>query len=121
MKLALIGSRNFCDYADLKQCINRTFIEWNITIGDIDTIVSGGARGADTLAEKFAKEYNLNIIICKPNWNKHPRAAGILRNTDIINTADCIIAFPSRSGRGTQDSIRKANAAYKKCKVFYID
>jgi hypothetical protein len=58
--------------------------------------------------------------VFKPNWNLG-KAAGILRNTDIVNECTHIIGFPSKNGRGTQDSMRKALATKKFTKEFYID
>ena len=93
----------------------------NIELKNIENIVSGGAKGADTLGEKFSKKYGLNIIIYKPNWNLHGKKAGILRNTDIVEKSTHMIAFPSKYGKGTQDSIRKAENKKIPIKVLYID
>ena len=91
-KVAIVGSRNFTNYEFLK----NTIIEWkeenNIDIG---TIVSGGAKGADTLSEQFAKEHGYKILIFKPDWNTYGKAAGPIRNT-------------TKTSVGTYDSIRKA-------------
>lgn len=59
MKLAVIGSRNFEDYELMKSVLMKYSIE---------EIVSGGARGADNLAEKSANEYKIKKIIFKPNY-----------------------------------------------------
>ena len=53
-KLAIVGSRDFEDYDVLK-----TFMVSNLNLDNYDTIVSGGAKGADKLAEKFADEYKM--------------------------------------------------------------
>ena len=121
MHLAIVGSRNYKDYSDCVDKINKTLLEWNIDIKNIDSCVSGGAQGADTLAERWAKENNIRPDIKRPDWNAHGKAAGIIRNTDIVNACTHIIAFPSKSGRGTQDSIRKALKLKKVVKEFYID
>ena len=76
-------------------------------------LVSGGAVGADSLAERYAKEHNLQIIVFKPDWNKHGKAAGFIRNTNIIEEADEIIAFWDGISNGTRDSISKARKMNK--------
>ena len=121
MNLGIVGSRNFTDYNSFKRAVFKVLEEWNIELKNIENIVSGGAKGADTLGEKFSKKYGLNIIIYKPNWNLHGKKAGILRNTDIVEKSTHMIAFPSKYGKGTQDSIRKAENKKIPIKVLYID
>lgn len=104
MKVGVIGSRGFKDY-DL---VVKTLSSMNITL-----IVSGGAMGADTLGERYAKENNIETKIFLPDWKTHGKAAGFLRNTDIINESDTIVAFWDGSSRGTADSIAKANKLNK--------
>ena len=99
MKVAVIGSRGFDDYEMVKN---------TLTLLEITLLVSGGAKGADSLGERYAKENNIEILIFKPDWEKHGKAAGMIRNTDIVNNADTIIAFWDGESKGTKDSITKA-------------
>lgn len=99
MKVAVIGSRTFNDYEEVK----RTLSSIKIT-----EIISGGATGADTLGERYAKENNIPTKIFLPDWAKHGKAAGFLRNTDIVNAAEMVVAFWDGESRGTKDSIEKA-------------
>jgi len=108
MKVAVIGSRTFNDYEEIK----RTLSAINITL-----LVSGGAKGADTLGEQYAKENNIPTKIFFPDWNKHGKAAGFIRNTDIINEAELVVAFWDNSSKGTKDSLQKAEKAGKKILV----
>lgn len=71
-------------------------------------VVSGGARGADTMGEEWARGRGIYTRILLPDWNTHGRAAGTMRNTDIVNASDKLIAFYKNGSRGTMDSIRKA-------------
>jgi len=103
-KLAIVGSRDFEDYETMKN-----FIVSQINLDDFDTVVSGGARGADLLAERFADDFNKLKVIFKPDWSRYGNKADFLRNTDIIETADTCIAFLNRpDSYGTLDSINKA-------------
>ena len=140
MKLAIVGSRNFTDYENFKLAVMKVLQEWNITLHEIvsgrnitldeivsgrnitlDEIVSGGAKGADSLAERFSKEFQIKTVIYRPDWNLYGKRAGILRNSDIVEHSTHMIAFPSRNGKGTQDSIRKAREKQIPVKVLYID
>lgn len=117
MKLAIIGSRNFTDYQLFLTKVNE-FIE---KYGKPEIIISGGANGADTMAERWAKENQINIMIFHPEWDKYGKKAGILRNSDIVDASTHILAFPSKNGRGTQDSIRKGQKAGKIVEIYYIN
>ncbi|MBF0266656.1 MAG: DUF2493 domain-containing protein [Gammaproteobacteria bacterium] len=98
MKLAIIGSRSFNNYDLLKSTLNDNF-------NNITCIISGGAKGADSLAEKYAFENNIATIIFKPDWKKYGRGAGIIRNKDIISNSDAAIAFWDGESKGTLNSI----------------
>ncbi|MDR1130525.1 MAG: DUF2493 domain-containing protein [Prevotellaceae bacterium] len=108
MKLAIIGSRKFADYERLRDEVLKNF-----PVETIEAVVSGGAKGADTLAVQFAREYNIPLIEFLPEWESLGRTAGYERNTLIINEADCVIAFPMKGSCGTWDSVRKAWALDK--------
>jgi len=117
--IAIVGCRKFNDYNLFKQKIK----EWENSNGKIHKIVSGGAYGIDTLAEKYANEVGIpkeNVIIHKPDYDIYGRSAGIIRNTDIVNDCDKLIAFPSKRSVGTYDSIRKAKKANKSVTIYNI-
>ena len=109
MKIAIVGSRGFNDYEMLV-----SFITSNISVSDIAAMVSGGAIGADTLGERFAEEHNIEKVIYKPDWKLHGRAAGFIRNEEIIKAADVVFAFWDGASRGTADSINKSYKYNKK-------
>lgn len=118
MKLAIVGSRSFKDQNALEEAVNAFCKEH----GSMPVqVISGGAAGADTGGELWAKRNNIPIVRMSPDWAKHGRAAGIIRNTDIVNASTHVIAFPSHKGKGTQDTIKKAERAKKVCKVVWID
>jgi hypothetical protein len=121
MKLAIVGSRDYTNYYQLKIIIAKTLKKWNMKISDVTLVVSGGAKGADTLASQWAKEYKKPITMFIPDWKAFGKAAGPMRNTDIVNECTHMIAFPSTKGKGTQDSIKKARNDNKLVEVFYID
>lgn len=89
MKLAIIGARLFDDYELLKREVTSRF-----NVSEITQIVSGGARGADMLAERFGLEYGIDMEIFPAQWGKYCKRAGYIRNTQIAEYADCAIAFP---------------------------
>lgn len=115
MKLAIVGSRDYIDYNQMSE-----FIKSKFDMTEIDTIVSGGARGADALAERFAEENGLKMIVKKANWDKYGRAAGPIRNKLIIEEADMVAAFPSPKSTGTRNSMSLAKKAGKRLEVLNV-
>jgi len=111
MKVAVIGSRTFNDYEEVK----RTLSLINIT-----ELISGGAKGADSLGERYADENNIQKKIFLPDWERFGKAAGMIRNTDIIENAEFIIAFWNGTSKGTLDSMNKATKLNKKILIINV-
>jgi len=115
MKLAIVGSRNFKSFRKMYLSIQKL-----MEVSDIELIVSGGAKGADTLAEHFADMYNIPKKIFKPDWNTFGKRAGFLRNKDIVDTADQVIAFWDGKSKGTKSTIDLAKEQNKLLKIINI-
>jgi len=114
MRIAIIGSRDFNDFYAMKW-----FITSMIQVNRNDIIISGGAEGADTLAEKFAELYHLKTQIYYADWNKYGKQAGPMRNHDIIANADICFAFKTHEdSKGTNHSIQLANDKGIPCHVY---
>ncbi len=112
---AIVGSRTFVNYNLFCEVLQKAVGVWGMPT----EVVSGGAAGADSLAKRWATEHSLPCRELLPEWSRYGKAAGPMRNTQIIDYATHVIAFPSHGGRGTQDSIRKA--AGKPLIVHWID
>lgn len=104
MKIAIIGSRTFNDFELLSNTV-KSYCYNNEILPKI--IVSGGAQGADTLAERFADENQLEMKIFYPNWEVLGKDACSARNTEIVEFADIVFAFWDGKSPGTNDSISK--------------
>ena len=94
MKVAIIGSRNLT--------VNN--------IGDylspnVDEIISGGAKGIDACAREYALANNIKLTELLPEYGKYGKAAPIVRNREIVNAADCVLAFWNGKSRGTKYTI----------------
>ena len=102
-RIAIVGSRGFNQYELMKK-----FILERISPDKIELVVSGGARGADTLGEQFADEFGIEKLIFLPDWKRYGKGAGPLRNTDIIKNSDIVFVFHDGVSRGAMDDINKA-------------
>ena len=118
IKIAIVGSRNFKDFEEFSKLIEPVFIKLN---GMVDCIVSGGATGTDSMAEKYAKKKNLKTIVFRPEWEKHGNSAGIIRNRIIIKNSDLILAFLLGSSKGTENSIKVAKQLKKELQIFDLN
>jgi len=111
MITAIIGSRAFSDYSLLSLvCRDRK----------VSSVVSGGARGADTLAERFATSSGLPLKIFLPDYQRFGRRAPLIRNKQIISCAQQIIAFWDGASRGTAHAISIARKIGVSCFVVRV-
>lgn len=103
----IAGSRDFASeehYALLK----RTMDEFVAKNGRPVYIISGGARGADSLGERYAKENSIAVKHFIPDWDKYGKRAGMLRNKDMARNADALVVFWDGASRGTRNMIESA-------------
>ena len=118
----VVGSRTFNNY-DLLQA-KLDFLLQNKVKGGI-TIVSGGARGADTLAELYAKKHNYPLKVFPADWNTFGKRAGYIRNKqmheDISQFSDRgVVAFWDYSSRGTAQNFPLCQQFYNPYKIVDI-
>lgn len=100
LRIIIAGSRDFDDYELLKRLCN-TIIGNNEYV----EIVSGGARGADKLGEKYASEKGYKIVKFPADWDKHGKSAGYIRNRLMGEYSDMLIAFWDGKSKGTLNMI----------------
>lgn len=113
MKTAVVGSRIFADYNKLAAYLD--------TIKDkITLIVSGGAKGADSLGERWAYKNSIPTLIFKPDWSKYGKGAGFIRNEDIVKNSDMILAFWDGKSKGTEHTINLAKQYNKPVHIVHI-
>lgn len=106
MKIAIIGSRE-CGNINLEQELIKRF-----DIVTNDTIISGGARGIDTLAAQFARKHGIKLLEFRPDYATYGLGATFVRNRMIVDVADVVIAFWNGTSRGTKYTIEYAKKKY---------
>ena len=113
--VVICGSRSFNDYAALKEFCD--YILSNTTKTYFITVISGAAKGADTLGERYAEEKGYTCKQFPADWGAHGRAAGFRRNEQMLEQADGVIAFSVNESKGTEHMIKIAKEAGKKVAV----
>lgn len=102
MKIVIAGSRDFNDYDRMVKVLSM------VNEVDEDTeIVSGGASGADSLGERYARNNELRMSRFPAKWKKFGKKAGILRNTQMAEYCDGLIAFWDGESHGTKHMIEE--------------
>lgn len=109
MKVAIVGSRRFGRMAAVVDYVNRLPVT--------DQVISGGAIGVDRTAAETALARGMAVRVFSAQWNTHGKAAGFMRNHDIVNAADRVVAFWDGESRGTAHSIELAQAAGKPLEI----
>lgn len=94
MKTIIAGSRTITDYNIVEKAILDS--RFNIT-----KVISGMAKGVDTLGEKWAHINNIGIHLCPANWNKNGKKAGYMRNVEMADIADALIVIIENNSRGS--------------------
>jgi hypothetical protein len=98
MKTIIAGSRQFVNANILYAGIGKT--EWTIT-----EVVSGGARGIDSLGERWAAANNIPVKLFLANWKVHGNSAGYKRNVEMANYAEALLAIWDGRSPGTAHMI----------------
>jgi hypothetical protein len=113
--LAIVGSRSFVGRDDEIMKVIEDFL-LSKQLKDF-TIVSGGARGIDSIAVKYAIKHSISYIEYLPDWNKHGKSAGFRRNSIIVDRCSMMLAIWDGNSGGTLNSIYKVIAANKPCYI----
>jgi len=103
MRIIVTGGRDYCDFEVVMN-------ELNALLPSLGTIVHGGARGADSLAEEWCQAAGVVSEVHPADWQVHGRPAGMIRNREMAKLgADLCLAFPG--GKGTLGMINEARKA----------
>lgn len=97
MRVAIIGSRR------VDCCVDRTILRY--LPSDTTEVVSGGAEGVDTAAARVATELHIPLRVFLPDYETYGRRAPLMRNLQIIEYADSVLAFWDGTSRGTMHVI----------------
>lgn len=115
MRLIVAGSRDFNDYSLLKSILDILLKD----VSHVIEIVSGTAKGADTLGERYANEHGHQIRRFPADWDTHGKRAGYLRNIQMADYATNCILFWDGQSKGTKmmaDICDKKRVPYKTIK-----
>lgn len=109
--ILIVGSRSYTDYDEFCKVMNHLLSHY---LSEQITIISGRAKGADSLAERYAREQSTKLIVIPAEWEKYGKSAGYIRNEEMHKTLAThypnrhVIAFWDGESRGTKHSFELA-------------
>ena len=112
MKIIIAGSRGFEDYGMMVQKLDHLFKNNRPT-----EIVSGRARGADKLGERYAQDHGIPVKYFPADWDKYGKSAGFRRNEEMARYADAVVIFWDGKSAGTKHMIDLATKCQLKGRV----
>ena len=112
MKYVVAGGRDFSNEGTMLGVLAHMLVP-----GDL--VISGTAKGADVLGEKCADYLQIPIKRMPADWETHGKAAGHIRNLQMAQEADGLIAFWDGKSKGTKNMIENAHKARLETHVYY--
>lgn len=113
MRVIVAGSRGVTDYQVVSTaCANSGF---NFT-----EVISGTARGVDTLGERYAFEIGVPVAIFPPDWDTLGKGAGFVRNKEMADRADALVAVWDGVSKGTAHMISVMQSQQKPVFIYNI-
>lgn len=108
MIIAVSGSRTIVEYKVIKEVLDLVHAEFPVTL-----LLHGGAKGVDLLACQWAKASAIASLEYKADWDKHGKAAGVIRSREMIDGADILVAVWDGRSNGTKHAIDYAQRTHK--------
>ena len=112
-RIIVAGCRTFNNYHLMRETLDKR-------INDFKEVVCGGARGADSLGATWAQTHSIPIKYMEADWQTHGQAAGFIRNHEMGDYADELIAFWDGKSTGTKDMIDYMQKLGKPVDVIYF-
>ena len=112
MRVLIYGGRDFTPTPEAWRWLDEVIFGYELADWERDeiTVISGGARGADSFGEEAAKAWGTQIEVYPADWGTHGKRAGFLRNQQMLDSGvDVAVQFPG--GRGTADMRRRLDKA----------
>ena len=103
MRLLVCGGRDFSDESLLLSTLDAIDAEYEVKL-----LIHGAARGADTLADRWAADLKIPVLKFPALWDKHGRSAGHIRNTQMLNEGKPTYVVAFKGGKGTANMVRQA-------------
>ena len=109
MKLLIAGSRSIKSF-DLSEYVPK----------ETDLIISGGATGIDSIAEKYADDHKISKLIIRPKYDLFGKSAPLKRNEEMVNICDAVLVIWDGISKGAKYTTNYAQKCNKPIKIITI-
>lgn len=109
MRILVCGGRNFTDFAKVDSVLEQIIFDGDSEPIEPTHIITGGARGADFLAQRFALGCRIPHTVYPAQWEMYGKSAGYRRNIQMLEEGkpDLVVAFPGGKGTAMMIDIAK--------------
>lgn len=115
MSTTIIGSRTFLDRGYVLSCLEEYYTSRELP----SHLVSGGAIGVDRYGEEFAVKNNISLTVITPDYKRFGRPAPLIRDRQMVDMCNTVIAFPNNDSIGTFYTIAYAYKTKKSVVIFH--
>ncbi len=115
--IIICGSRHFTDYSVLSSALDDFLSDFS---KDEICIISGGCRGADSLALRYAQDRSISFLKFPADWLRFGKSAGVIRNFQMLEVADICFGFHDGESRGTAHMLRISRKKKIRTEVYYF-
>lgn len=116
VRLIVSGSRDICNEILVCGILQRYYVE--VFDFDVDAVITGGARGVDSIAHKWARLIGLRTIVRNADWDRYGKSAGPIRNREMLEYGNTLLAIWNGKSKGTKDMI---DISLKRGVVTYVE
>lgn len=117
INIVICGSRHFTDYSVLSSALDDFLSDFQ---KDDICIVSGGCRGADSLALRYAQDRSISFLKFPADWQRFGKSAGVIRNFQMLEIAYICFGFHDGVSRGTAHMLRISRKKNIRTEVYYF-
>jgi hypothetical protein len=114
MKVIIAGTRHRIDPKEVAKAIKDSGF-------DISEVIEGAAKGVDLIARYWAHRNSIPVRRFPAKWDRYGKAAGVIRNQEMADWADALIALPCKHSKGTYDMIRRARDEGLQMSVYKVE
>ena len=121
MKILIAGSRNIPseEYEDIERDIREALLKLKEKHEEV-ILISGAARGIDSLAAELAQGLGIKVDFYPAQWSVYGRGAGMIRNKIMVEKCDLALIYWDGSSSGTANTIEQLKAKNKKFFIYYM-
>ena len=111
VRIIIAGDQDYQDYKTIYHILNKVYRKFSNKDQKIVIIHGGAKSGCDNIVASWARNHNVDQVVFEPNWKKDKKAAGFIRNNQMISTHPIGMVVFSAKSPTVANLVQKANKA----------